>query len=100
MHDNKDQTQQLKDAARLVEEVFTPALQSAVKKAMESGYGQNAIFNGSLYAFTNMLTMTLGDEKSTIRLLRDFASHLENTPPSSSTREAGKPGRESALKGG
>lgn len=65
----------------LVRDVFTPALQDAVGKAIEAGHGQTEMLNGALYAFANMLNMTLGSQQSTARLLRDFADHLEQSAP-------------------
>ncbi len=81
--------EQFKEVTYLMDEVFMPALQSAVKKALDGGYGQNAIFNASLYAFTNMLTMVLGNDQGTARLLRDFADHLEKSSSSSPSAEPG-----------
>ncbi|WP_028572291.1 hypothetical protein [Desulfonatronum lacustre] len=78
MSQNTVNDPKLKEESNLLaKEVFTPVLQVAVKKAVDAKHSQNAILNGSLYAFAGMLTMILGGEKNTAALLRDFADHLE-----------------------
>jgi hypothetical protein len=64
------------EADRLTREVFTPALQTAVKQARENGSGSLEMLHGAANAYQHLLVSLLSDEHAA-GIMRDHADHLD-----------------------
>jgi hypothetical protein len=63
---------------KLEKEYFTPALQTAVKKAVDANFEAKDIINGVTNAYLNMIVVMLGKKEAAANLLRAQADHLLN----------------------
>ena len=67
-----------KISLELEKEYFTPALQAAVKKAMDANFEAKDIINGVTNTYLNMIVVMLGKKEAAANLLRAQADHLLN----------------------
>ena len=67
-----------KISLELEKEYFTPALQTAVKKAMDANFEAKDIINGVTNTYLNMIVVMLGKKEAAANLLRAQADHLLN----------------------
>ena len=63
---------------KLEKEYFTPALQTAVKKAMDANFEAKDIINGLTNTYLNMIVVMLGKKEAAANLLKAQADHLLN----------------------
>jgi len=73
-----------KISLELEKDYFTPALQTAVKKAMDANFQPKDIINGITNTYLNMLVVMLGKKEAAANLLRAQADHLLNLEKSKS----------------
>lgn len=69
---------QEKISLELEKEYFTPALQTAVKKAIDANFEAKHIINGVTNTYLNMIVVMLGKKEAAANLLRAQADHLLN----------------------
>lgn len=69
---------QEKISLELEKEYFTPALQTAVKKAVDANFEAKDIINGVTNTYLNMIVVMLGKKEAAANLLRAQADHLLN----------------------
>ena len=67
-----------KISLELEKEYFTPALQTAVKKAVDANFEAKDIINGLTNTYLNMIVVMLGKKEAAANLLRAQADHLLN----------------------
>jgi len=67
-----------KISLELEKEYFTPAVQTAVKKAMDANFEAKDIINGVTNTYLNMIVVMLGKKEAAANLLRAQADHLLN----------------------
>ena len=80
---NKEQANLLRDAREeisleLEKDYFTPALQTAVKKAVDANFQAKDIMNGLTNTYLNMIVIMLGKKEAAANLLKAQADHLLN----------------------
>ncbi len=84
MSETLNETDSNLDIAMYLErEVFTPALQEAWRKSMETGATATDRINGALNAYSTLLLHLLGGAKGAAGLLRAQADHLLSQPDGS-----------------
>lgn len=66
--------QEMSEKAEL--EIFTPALQEAIKKAQEAKLPPSAILNGAVSAHLNMIVSLLGGYAAAAELVKGQMEHL------------------------
>ena len=81
--EKQEQTNVLTDtrekiSLELEKEYFTPALQEAVKKAVNANFEAKDIINGVTNTYLNMIVVMLGKKEAAANLLRAQADHLLN----------------------
>ena len=64
-----------KEADRLTRDVFTPALQQAVKQAREEGSASLEMLHGAANAYQHLLVSLLGEAQAASRM-KDHAEQL------------------------